>query len=401
MIVNSPIFAPAFATYLNPKKLINDKLSERIFKKFINKHGPFDVVHFNNIEGISPNVLRLKRIFPRTKFIITLHNYQPFCPLVQYFKNNKLENCYDFEKGKNCLLCSDQKPGRKEYYNRCKSYLKDFLNNYPWVIKKIYRTIARLVNIFNNNFYKGNNKTSRSKYYENYKINNIKLINKNVDYIFAVSKRVKELSVLNGLNTKKIVVSYIGTKVAEQKAFTSKHAINKSLFTIAFLGYKRIDKGFYFLLNSLKLLPMEISKNLNLVLAVRDIKYSDYQDLEQSLNSILIYNGYNHSNLAKILKGVDLGIIPVLWEDNLPQIAIEFVANGIPILCSSYGGASELSDSILFKFSGGDSKDFISKLSNIFYHRDVIDDFWYSLHPLKTMSQHVDELYKYYGENNE
>ena len=84
-IINSSIMAPAFAMFMNPRKLIDDMATYEIFDEFILKFGPFDIIHFNNIEGISVNVLKLKEKYPSTKFIVSIHNYQPICPLNQYF----------------------------------------------------------------------------------------------------------------------------------------------------------------------------------------------------------------------------------------------------------------------------------------------------------------------------
>ena len=106
--------------------------------------------------------------------------------------------------------------------------------------------------------------------------------------------------------------------------------------------------------------------------------------------------GYNHNELRTILKNVDLGIIPVLWEDNLPQVAIEMVANGVPILCSSFGGASELCKSDLFKFNGGDEKDFVDKLSVFINNPELLKEYWPNHPPLVTMKKHTEDLEQYY-----
>ena len=49
-------------------------------------------------------------------------------------------------------------------------------------------------------------------------------------------------------------------------------------------------------------------------------------------------NGYAKSEQGRLLGEIDLGVIPSLWEDNLPQVAIEYIASGIPIVASDAGG---------------------------------------------------------------
>ena len=122
-IINSSIMAPAFAIYMNPERFITDCESVDIFDEFIQKYGKFDVIHFNNIEGMSVNILKLKEKYPDTKFIVSLHNYQPICPLVQYFQNHNECICNDFNNGKECLQCSYWKPNKKEYAKRSKNFI--------------------------------------------------------------------------------------------------------------------------------------------------------------------------------------------------------------------------------------------------------------------------------------
>ena len=92
--------------------------------------------------------------------------------------------------------------------------------------------------------------------------------------------------------------------------------------------------------------------------------------------------------------------MPVLWEDNLPQVAMEQIAYGVPILCSNLGGASELSDNNPdFIFNAGDISDFLTKLKNIINKRYLLKKFWETVKPLTTMEQHVDFLRKIYNDS--
>ena len=41
------------------KDIMEDTKCKDVFNKFVEEHGPFDVIHFQTLEGISPNVLSL------------------------------------------------------------------------------------------------------------------------------------------------------------------------------------------------------------------------------------------------------------------------------------------------------------------------------------------------------
>ena len=119
-----------------------------------------------------------------------------------------------------------------------------------------------------------------------------------------------------------------------------------------------------------------------------------------NFNKVIIHNGYTHKDLPNILKEVNLGIVPVLWEDNLPQVAIEMVALGVPILCSSFGGASELCNSDLFKFEGANESDFLQKLTNFVNNPEILNEYWNHHPDLTTMKKHINEILKVYKGDN-
>lgn len=393
-IINSSIMAPALAIYMNPQKFIEDDACYKMFNKFLEEHGPFDVIHINNIEGISVNVLKLKEKYSNTKFIISIHNYQPICPLNQYFQNHNNKICYDFNNGEECLKCFEVLPNKKEYCKKCRNYYDDVLIGY----KKFLRIPLKLFSLvfqYRSKTFIGSKSTMVAEQYAKYRKYNIEMFNKYADSILAVSERVRNIMIENGINSDKIITSYIGTKFAEKELKRSVANIVKP-FTIAYLGYERVDKGFFFFIDSLSKLDENIAKNINIVLAVSKIHKENYEDKLKNFNQVIVYNGYTHNNLPDILKTVNLGVVPVLWEDNLPQVSIEMVALGVPILCSDFGGASELCKSELFKFKGGNEEDFIAKLINLVDNPNLLQKYWQNHPDLMTMENHINEIINVY-----
>ena len=393
-IINSSVMAPAFAIYMYPQMFIEDVSSVEVFDRFIQEQGGFDVIHFNNIEGISINVLKLKEKYPNTKFIVSIHNYQPICPLVQYFQNHNTVICNDYKDGKECLKCSYCLPDKKEYYRRCKKFYNDILKGKNKILRLFFKLLCKFYK-FRSKYFIGSKKSMDSKYYALYRKHNVEMLNKYADSILAVSDRVREIMIDYGCNKEKVLTSYIGTKFAENELKHSVANENKP-FTIAYLGYERIDKGFFFFIDALSKLDRNIAKNINVLLAVSNIHSKNYEGKLDNFNDVIVFNGYTHSALPYILKNVNLGVVPVLWEDNLPQVAIEMVALGVPILCSSFGGASELCKSDLFKFKGADEKDFLEKLTNLAQHPELLQEYWNNHSDLTTMEKHVEELERMY-----
>lgn len=397
-IINSTVIAPAFSIYMNPERFVKDMDSYEIFDKFIQLYGKFDAIHFNNIEGISVNVLKLKEKYPDTKFIVSIHNYQPICPLNQYFQGNNKRICSDFQQGCACSNCSETLPDNKEYYRRCREFYYDIFSGYKKILRFPFKILSKFCK-YRTRLYTGTSSSMKADYYNLYRKHNVECLNKYADNILAVSNRVAQILIEHGVNSKKIITSYIGTKVAEQEVRVSSAAAVRP-FTISYLGYERIDKGFFFFIDALSKLDAEFAKHINVVLAVSNIHKKNYLGKLDKFNNVIVYNGYSHDNLHDILKTVNLGVVPVLWEDNLPQVAIEMVANGVPILCSSFGGASELCSSPLFKFKGGDEIDFINKLKTIVNSPDLLQEYWSNHAGLTTMETHVQELLKIYNKQD-
>ncbi len=115
--------------------------------------------------------------------------------------------------------------------------------------------------------------------------------------------------------------------------------------------------------------------------------------LSDRMADVVHFDGYTHAQLETILDGVDVGMIPVQWEDNLPQVATEMVAHGVPLITSHRGGAKEL---------GGDNPSFVFKASDkealIEIWRQLIEgelqpgDYWASAMSLTTMDDHLNRL---------
>jgi glycosyltransferase involved in cell wall biosynthesis len=388
-IINSPVPAPAAVVFNDIKKYLNDEITLNLFEQFIEKHGGFDVIHINNIEGISINVLKIKEKYPGTKIILSLHNYVPICPLVQYFQNHNECICHNFDEGRECLNCAVWKISSKKYLLNIRHYLRDKTK-----IKAISGLLPYLFR-FKASGYVSEKLVSTPADFAEYRRKNIEYINKYVDCVLAVSDRVGKIAIKNGINSGIVKTSYIGTKFAQNAIGRPAANINKEHFTIAYLGYARIDKGFYFMTDALQSLNPQTASRIKIKLAGA-IHDRDIKNTLEHFKSVEIIKRYKHSELPQILSDVNLGIVPVIWEDNLPQVAIEMAACGAPVLCSDFGGASELCSSGIFKFKGGDKKDFTEKLSAIVNNPDLLEKYWQNYTGLTTMEQHIKELFTFY-----
>ena len=390
-IINSPVIAPAQQSIKNLRYYLEDMKLYDIFKDFMNEYGEFDVIHFNNLEGLSINVLKLKEVFPKTKFIFSLHNYFLVCSKVSLWqtpKNGANRNC----RKQDCSECA-------YCYKKINYGVEIFSRRYLEQVKKI-RGVGRLMKLYT----RISPDSDNTDLYRQFEEKNLLYANKYFDSILAVSNRVKEIFVEHGFDEKKVKLSYIGTDVANIQTNTNCADINSNPFKIIFLGYMNEEKGFFFLLKALQEMSDELAKNIVVTVAARYTPRNimdiwNLKKLKPKFKDIILQNGYKRDEQKQLLQGQHLGIVPVMWEDNLPQTAMEQIAYGVPILCSNLGGASELhSHNAEFTFEAGNVEDFLNKFENIINNRNLLQKYWDSVKPLTTMQAHVKFLEQLYSD---
>jgi glycosyltransferase involved in cell wall biosynthesis len=172
------------------------------------------------------------------------------------------------------------------------------------------------------------------------------------------------------------------------------------------MGPARKDKGFYFLLEQLRSLPEEELNSLELVIASKIFDPSELTmaieqkgrllSLAQSLHRFRYYPGYSYENIPNMLDGIHLGVVPPLWEDNLPQVTFELLACRVPVLCSNRGGAQEFVRHPAFIFDPAKEEDLQYKLRTIRENPHLLTEFWKEARLAKSMEQHIQDLVEIY-----
>ena len=416
-IVNSPVLAPAHLNFTNVGAAVLDSATRDVFARFLQEEGPFDIVHFNNLEGISFRVLETRVQFPGTRFVLSLHDYYPFCPQVKLWRFDR-ETCTDADEGRNCLECPKNSASAAALLS-CRRLLHTLKATGLLSAKteqkaalglSLHALPALSPRIRGATRYAGRSllptkspaeSAALAQIYGDFSRHTARLINAHVDLVVAVSERTRDIALRHGIEPGKTVTEYIGTRFRIRPGPAS-HPKPDGAFTIAYLGYASREKGFDFLLESLCKLPAESAGSMRLTIAARGdgdwVSRAD-RHLRGRFADCVFLDGYHTNDLSDILRGVHLGIVPVLWEDNLPQVALEFVGNGVPVLTSGLGGAREVAQCPEFVFRAGDSDDFLRRLLTI--ERDYTtlrERFFSSLRPFPSMAEHIERLLARYAE---
>ncbi len=414
-LVNSPVTAPTESSFFINQITAGaaaDKKVEDALLGFITENGPYDAIHFNNLEGLPAAVLPVLRgHFPQTRFVFSLHNYYPMCPQVYLWKNNS-RNCDGKENGNACIACIPHGSRASDtasleaisgavFGGRAREK-RSFLRK---AIRKTLRTAKahKMLTALRRRF--GSNLAFEAKppelpaYFATREQKMVNIINDSFDAVLCVSQRVKTLALAAGISPDKCKVSYIGTGFYKNPIPVHIPA-EAPVLRLAYLGYANRLKGFEFLLSALEQCPDALLAKLDLLIAARGLDSAASARLSalgRKIQGMTIHNGYTHAELADLLGNVDLGIVPVVWEDSLPQVAIEFVCNGVPIVTSDLGGAREIASNPDFEFKAGDTLGFLDLIENFASDKQKLLGFWKNPPQLRSMEAHVTELTGHYG----
>lgn len=418
-VVNSAVLAPAHHGFGSPAQLA-DPATEAVFFDFIARNGPYDVVHFNNLEGLPAGVLKLKECWPKTRVVLSLHNYYPFCPQVNLWHQER-ETCGDYDAGRSCVHCLPHvnDPRHMRLSAGVAYWLKGlglrpgtrvFDGAFRWSMRlggRGARGIRRLKNMRPRRKAPPGHlqkiaPVDGSAFIERRRAM-VALINAQCDTVLCVSDAVRRLALAHGLNEDLVQTSYIGTR--EAAAFTRtaprKFPLREDgTLCLGYLGYMRRDKGFYFLLQALENMPESLSRRLRLEVAARRgdrATMARLASLAPRLAGLTHADGYSHSDLDGLLARVDVGLIPVLWHDNLPQVAIEMHARHIPLLCADRGGAPELGCCPEMVFRAGDIADFHARIAALLAGEVDMQSYWRGAMAPVEMEDHLMELMEHYA----
>lgn len=416
IIHDSPVFAPAHFSFHRIEHYFQNPSLDHIPGQLKAKYGTIDVFHFQNIEGLTAGFFRaLRREFPSARILLSAHNYNLVCPQVNlWYREHKA--CEDYRNGHSCVNCvtfNDLQPTALNF-RRLETILLNLrvkphsrtAKAVEWIVRAPFRARRKLQSLLRIERNSGANiapivitSDEKAAQYRRYRETNIELSRDILDHIIAVSARTRRVLIDRGVPPEKVSVSYIGTTHhlkfrTARKITTANHHIH-----MAYLGYMRADKGFFFFLDALVSLHEEWAKNVSVTIAA---PLWDPQVVERlrgmayKYRDIRMFDGYSHDRLDSILAGVNLGVVPVLWEDNLPQVAIEMAARGIPLLTSDRGGAQEIGTNSDFIFKSESKRDFCAKLQHLLSGEVPLGAFWNNPTKIISMEDHLNELMRFY-----
>ncbi len=334
-------------------------------ERIINKENP-DIIHVHMMIDLPIMVLEM---FKRhAKLVISLHDYYYICNRIILIKSDG-SNCIDSDENKLCNFC---------------------INNHELIDNRILRFLYKRLQ----NFFFKKSVSPSSGHNERFKVG--RKLFKDADLLIAVSNRVKEIYQKSGYNNDYFVVNHIGNYTAEdnfRKLFFGRKVKDvNDIIRFGFIGNLNYHKGS-------KILLELINETKNDFHIYGRISPDVLEEISSNVN-VKYHGEYNHSELPRILKHIDFGLVLPIWEDNAPQVIFEFLNAGIPIIGTNKGGLPDFIDDTNGKLFGVDEviemKKFINSPELIIFYNKVIN----SIKGTKKANEHSNELLGLYNNLN-
>lgn len=323
--------------------------------EYIEKEKP-DLIHFHSIYGVSESFIQYI-VGSGIPYLVSLHDYYLGCPKI-FMMDRSDAPCrtIDIRKCENCISTLENSDFLRKVSQKF---------NFKLPVIKNHSLIKRfeLMDAF----------LTKAK------------------IVLPVSVRVKEI--FESIYSKP---NYLSLNIGNSSAsfFIKKRKENNGVINISFLGTLNKHKGADLFIEIVSRVKNE---KINFLFHGRtDNKYQVILS-ESGVNNC---GPYNPTNLARILENVDVGFVLPIWEDNGPQVVMELLNNGIPVVGTKVGGIPDfIQHGVTGYLFSPDSKceidALIMWLNNL--DEEQIDFLMNNIQPLKTVHEHSLELINIYG----
>lgn len=335
---------------------MNDKDGLKVLKEFFDQH-QFDIIHIHMMLDIDWNLYDVIKPY---KYVVSLHDYFYLCPRIQMaMEDHSVCGEYNEERCMNCI----------SWFNTNR------------IFNGVERRLAKICNF---RFPKVKQQVTKVRYEK------FKNLLENAEMLLPVSVRVQEIYENSGIKGNYTML-HIGNITADRFSEEFVFDYEKDKIDIAMLGTLMYMKGADLYIELAKRLDRE---KVNVHFYGRSASYAD--KLKEA--GIIDHGAYTQEQLKDILINTDLGCVLSVWEDNGPQVVMEFLNNHVPVIGTRMGGIPDFVDEtngFLFDpFSEKDIDELVQRVNSL--TREQIYQMKKSIKPTTTTKQHCEDIDKIY-----
>jgi glycosyltransferase involved in cell wall biosynthesis len=329
-ILNSSLVFGGDSGTLTPEADLDHPPSEAHFAAVLDAFRP-DVVHLQEVLGLPTSVIDLARA-RAVPVVATLQDYLPLCPVLRlYDVDHRI--CLRHDVGEQCARCSARAPaGRSRFARMTVGYeLRRLLGGRADLLGRRRRP-ARPES---EGELPRERAPSASRYQRRRDVNVQRL--SRLDAAVAQSRRVAEIYAQLGVDESCIRVLDLTLRHLESMTVT---AIDQPPERVRFAtvnGASSVQKGAEVLIGALAELE-DAGLAGRFTLVVLGHVPEENRKRFGRFASVDLRGWYDPGRVDDALSGVDVGIVPSVWEEAYGYIGPEFLAKGIPVIGNARGG---------------------------------------------------------------
>ena len=206
---------------------------------------------------------------------------------------------------------------------------------------------------------------------------------------------MKKFLVRHGVDSSLITEAAFGVDVTLPDASDQRRSSHRGPLRVGFIGTLAPYKGCHVLVEAFKALN---AANTTLKIYGRSEDFPDYADELQlrvgDHRSIEFCGTFPNSEIAQVLAGVDVLVVPSLWYENTPLVLHSAQAARCPVVASNLPGLSEVirhnENGLLF--DAGNSADLAQQLSRLVNEEGLLQRLSANARTPKSTENYVDEL---------
>jgi glycosyltransferase involved in cell wall biosynthesis len=214
-----------------------------------------------------------------------------------------------------------------------------------------------------------------------------------VDLFISPSEFMRRRATEFGIPETKNILVHLGIAKNNLPAVQTAH----SRVCFGFIGTILPAKGLHILIAAFNKIT-DKSAELHIYGKMRPYRgfeaYPAYIRRSLQNKNVFFKDAFSHERLAEVLSGIDVLVVPSLWNENAPLVILEAFLAKVPVIASRIGGIPELisdgKNGLLFK--AGDSDDLLRKISHILCNRGILDYFKANITQVKDISDNAREL---------
>lgn len=363
---------------------------EAFFREHLDEESP-DVIHVHELQMYPASLLDIarERGIPILK---TMHNYYDVCPQHDLMYRGN-ERCTDDNGGARCVECLAGRPGtHMPLHERWKRAMTSSL---PPALFTPYRRLKRMLlpgqrmskALFqapaSGSAFAPGDFAERRRFF-------LERLNR-LDLIHCASAGAAAVFTRHGVSPAILRVVPLATRLTD--AITPRPLRSDNLpIVFGFMGGEQHHKGYGILIEAMKRIDARRAR--------LEVWNTAWSGPVPGLPHVFHKGIYNSDKLNGVLAGIDVGIVPSIWEESFGLVGVEFTAAKIPIIGSRIGGIPQwLDDGVNgLLFSAGDATELAERMKRFTDDAGLVRSFQERMKPWKSFATHVDEMISLYQE---